>query len=454
MKLGIYSFGGCEGCRYRLADLLLSLSNELGIEIVYEPLIGLSEERDEYDVVLVEGSVASKEDIEKLREIRRKAKILIALGSCATLGGIPGLRRFTDEGFVKSVYGGVELPKTPVNPAPLSKYVKVDYWIRGCPPTHEDFRRILYLVARTSWFRQGERRLDFCRESIFNLEGRAITLQGDKCIVCGRCVKVCGDMGINAIDMAYRSIETMVVTPFKARLDDSSCISCGQCTLFCPVGAITETNDLPKVQDMLREGIVSDVYIEPESLAAICEYFNCSVETVVGGLKKLGFEKVVIWRPGHRLNNEKTAILPASEAEYLFIEKFYPQLANYLADPPKLKAEKAVLITQCTARKLSTGENVLTTREAIRMLAPLDLEAIDRSPPSEVLDERLEGLSVATGPSEVRRAMDNFINGRNSRIEIRICPGGCVHGGGQPFAKEGFSEGIEKRLREIISRFF
>jgi len=154
------------------------------------------------------------------------------------------------------------------------------------------------------------------------------------------------------------------------------------------------------------------------------------------------------------LNNEKNVLLPASEAEYLFIEKFYPQLANYLAYPPRLKVEGAVLITQCTARKLSAKGRVLTTREAIRMLAPLDLEAVEQSSPDEVLDEHVEECFIATGPLEVRQALDSFMNSQSGRIEIRICPGGCIHGGGQPFAREGFSEGVEKRLKEINSKFF
>jgi len=237
MKLGIYSFDGCEGCRYRLAENLLTISAELGIELAYEPLLGLKEEQDKYDVVLVEGAIASAEDIEKLRDIRNRTSILVALGSCASLGGIPGLRRFADAKAVKEVYGDIKLPKTPIKAAPLSKYVKVDYLIRGCPPTREEFRRILSQIVNAPWFKQGERRIGFCREETSDLKGKAILLQGDKCIVCGRCIKVCENMGVNAIDLAYRSIETMVVTPFKAELDNSSCISCGQCTLYCPVGA-------------------------------------------------------------------------------------------------------------------------------------------------------------------------------------------------------------------------
>ncbi|MHA1664757.1 MAG: 4Fe-4S dicluster domain-containing protein [Candidatus Njordarchaeales archaeon] len=455
MKLGIYSFGGCEGCRYRLVEDILSISAELGIELAYEPLVGLKEEQDKYDIVLVEGAIASAEDIEKLRDIRNRTSILVALGSCASLGGIPGLRRFANENAVEGVYGGVKLPKTATKAAPLSKYVKVDYMIRGCPPTSEEFRRILSQIVSTPWFKQGERRLRFCREETLDLKGRAILLQGDKCIVCGRCVKVCESMGINAIDLAYRSIETMVVTPFRMKLDNSSCISCGQCTLYCPVGALTERNDVDIVQDMLRKGDPLDAYIEPESLAALCEYLNCSIQTVIGGLKELGFNKVFIWRPGHQLEGKEKAILPASEAEYLFVEKFYPNLAKYLIDPPKLVADNGIIITQCTARKLSSEKSVLLTREVIRMLVSLGFEDIRPMELDGVLDEASNKVDVAVGPEAVRSVLDETLKkGEVGSIRICICPGGCINGGGQPYAEEGFLERVKKKLLEIESKYF
>ncbi|HDJ97339.1 MAG TPA: hypothetical protein ENG54_02620, partial [Thermofilum sp.] len=92
MKVAFFSFGACEGCRYRIVNefaKIATLLEKYGIEIVREPLLGVKTEKN-YDVAIIEGAVTSL-DVERVKEIRRKAKFLIALGSCAFLGGIATL---------------------------------------------------------------------------------------------------------------------------------------------------------------------------------------------------------------------------------------------------------------------------------------------------------------------------------------------------------------------------
>lgn len=459
MKVGVYSFGSCEGCRYRLVHELLRLASELGLEIAYEPLLGLNEESESYDIVLIEGAVASEEDLEKLKSTRNKAKFLVALGSCASLGGIPGLRRFARDEDVGKVYGQVELPRTPLEAAPLSKYVKVDYWIRGCPPTEEELTRVLRTIASQAWFRLGERRLDFCREETFDVPGTAIYLQGDKCIVCGRCVSVCKAMTISAINYAQRSIETMVTTPFKTSFDKSSCISCGQCTLYCPVGALVEKSSIEEVQSLLRNGTELTAYIEPESIAALGEVFGYDDRLegkVVAALKKLGFRRVVLWRPRVKIDDlGKPAIVPASMAESLFVKKFYPELLDFTTRPPHLTQRNQVLITPCVAKKLSLNGPVLTTRELARMLSKFEIELLRAEAFDQVELGKDEINTVkAVGPKEVRSVLEKVKQREITKgiIMLYICPGGCLFGGGQPFAKPGFEETRKKSLDELLAR--
>jgi len=106
--IGIYSLTGCEGCRHEIVNLgerLLQALEDLNIELAYEPLLGLTTERSEYDIVFVEGAVTSEAEVRKLREVREKAKILVAMGTCASLGGIASAYKVLDDDVVKVKYG-------------------------------------------------------------------------------------------------------------------------------------------------------------------------------------------------------------------------------------------------------------------------------------------------------------------------------------------------------------
>jgi coenzyme F420-reducing hydrogenase gamma subunit len=460
LKVAFYSFGGCDGCSYELLNLdeaLLNAIEKYGVEIAHSVVFGVPSESKDYDVAFVEGTIASEEDARKIKEIRKKSKVVVAMGSCAALSGIPGLRSFTKEDEIGRVYAGVELEHKPLEEAfPLSKFVKVDYHLRGCPTSKIEFVELLDKIASGKWWRQGERRFDYSREKTFDIEGTAVTLDGEKCYVCGRCVKICEGI-TNAIDYANRSVDTIVSTPFKVKFDESSCISCGQCTLYCPVGAMKERSSVKEVQGVLKAGENPTAYVEPEVIAALGE--TLGVEKDVGrklatALRQLGFKKVILGKPQNKLRLDDLTIVPSSEAEARFVELFYPDLVRYMIEPPEVKEENAVWLTSCVARKL--GKNLaLTTRELIRLMGTLDLSLetvgwFDKA----LLKEENEDEFVATGISEMRETLEKIRKKsvKKGTVKLYCCPDGCLNGGGQPFADSELGEKRRQILAQILRR--
>ena len=87
-----------------------------------------------YDVSLVEGSITTPDDQERIREIRQSSRFLVSIGACATAGGIQALRNFADvEGFLAAVYATPEYVSTLATSTPISDHVPVDLELQGCP---------------------------------------------------------------------------------------------------------------------------------------------------------------------------------------------------------------------------------------------------------------------------------------------------------------------------------
>ena len=144
VKLATVWFSGCSGCHMSFLDLderLVELAQK--VEVVYSPLVDMKEFPDGVDVTLVEGAVGNAEHLEMLREIRRKTKILVALGDCAVTGNVPSMRNpIPREDVLRAVYGegevpGLdegEVPRLLPQALPLAMVVPVDGFIHGCPP--------------------------------------------------------------------------------------------------------------------------------------------------------------------------------------------------------------------------------------------------------------------------------------------------------------------------------
>lgn len=118
-KVGFFGFTGCEGCQLQIANKEETLGDLLGaIEVKNFRLIS-SDKSDEYQIAFVEGSITTEEEVARLKRIRAQARILVAMGACACLGGVHNLRsRFSLEDTVQAVYGDGSVESGPVAESP------------------------------------------------------------------------------------------------------------------------------------------------------------------------------------------------------------------------------------------------------------------------------------------------------------------------------------------------
>ena len=134
-SLAVYKFSSCDGCQLSLLNLedeLLELVDK--VEIAYFLEARRRVLPGPYDIGLVEGSVSTAEEIERIKEIRKDCQLLIALGTCATAGGVQALRNFADlETYTQNVYPHPEYIHALATSAPLSDHIKVDIELWGCP---------------------------------------------------------------------------------------------------------------------------------------------------------------------------------------------------------------------------------------------------------------------------------------------------------------------------------
>lgn len=134
-KLAVWKFASCDGCQLSILDLedeLLLLSETVEIAYFLEASSRCLE--GPYDLSLVEGSVTTPDDIERIREVRRLSKYLLTIGACATAGGIQALRNFKDvREFASIVYAKPDYIKTLDKSIPIGQLVEVDFELRGCP---------------------------------------------------------------------------------------------------------------------------------------------------------------------------------------------------------------------------------------------------------------------------------------------------------------------------------
>lgn len=150
----------CSGCHIAFLDLYQELLDVLElIEIKCSPIMDIKEV-PKVDVAIVEGAVSNEENEEVLKKFRENSKILVALGSCASFGGIPGLRNLfhrmevlsrgyieTESTFEGKIPDGKDIPRLLQEVKPLSKVVKVDYYIPGCPPLPQTIKEILIALV-------------------------------------------------------------------------------------------------------------------------------------------------------------------------------------------------------------------------------------------------------------------------------------------------------------------
>ncbi|MDM8355494.1 oxidoreductase [Pandoraea communis] len=151
-RLAVWKFASCDGCQLSLLDCedeLLALAD--AIEIANFPEASSVVGAGPYDLSLVEGSITTALDAERIKAVRRQSKHLVTIGACATAGGIQALRNFADvREFVAVVYASPEYIKTLATSTPISTHVPVDYELRGCPINKVQLIEVIsaFLVGR------------------------------------------------------------------------------------------------------------------------------------------------------------------------------------------------------------------------------------------------------------------------------------------------------------------
>ena len=258
---------------------------------------------------------------------------------------------------------------------------------------------------------------------VYELDTSAAHMVRDnnKCILCRRCVAACDNQGISVIGANARGIDTHIASPFELPLGSTSCISCGQCIVNCPVGAIYEKDDTEKVFSAISDP-TKHVVVQaaPAVRATLGECFDMPIGTDVTGkmfaaLRRLGFDKVfdtnfaadltIMEEANELLDRVKNGgVLPmitsCSPGWIKYCEHYYPTELDHLSScksPMQMQgaiiksyyAEKngmdpkeivSVAIMPCTAKKFECGradeagagypdiDYVLTTRELGRMI--------------------------------------------------------------------------------------
>lgn len=134
-SLAVWKFASCDGCQLTLLDCedeLLAVAGAVRIASFLEASSAVVE--GPYDLSLVEGSITTAEDAERIREVRARSQTLVTIGACATSGGIQALRNAADVGeFLSVVYAQPSFISTLETSTPIAAHVPVDLELRGCP---------------------------------------------------------------------------------------------------------------------------------------------------------------------------------------------------------------------------------------------------------------------------------------------------------------------------------
>jgi len=151
IRAAAFDFTGCEGCQLNVGNLETQLPTLLQyITFVEFRLVSSAEYDGPIDIAFVEGAISKEEDIERVRSVRERASVLVAMGACADLGGVN--RLVSEETLQKArdgEYGKMIQSLGVFTPAPVSKFVKVDHALPGCPIDRNEFLRVVGdLVAR------------------------------------------------------------------------------------------------------------------------------------------------------------------------------------------------------------------------------------------------------------------------------------------------------------------
>ena len=154
-RLATMWLDGCSGCHMSFLDVdegILTIAEKA--ELVYSPLVDAREYPHDVDIAIVEGAVSSEEDLEKIRLVRERTRILVALGDCATTTNVTGLRNpiplreildrvYVDGADAQKGHPTDGLPVLLKHAIPLHDVVKIDLHVPGCPPSAATIQFVL-----------------------------------------------------------------------------------------------------------------------------------------------------------------------------------------------------------------------------------------------------------------------------------------------------------------------
>ena len=144
-KLAVWKFASCDGCQLSLLDFeqeLVTLPEAIEVSYFLEATSGTVD--GPYDLSLVEGSITTPHDRERIQEVRAQSRRLVTIGACATSGGVQALRNFADvEEFVSVVYAEPDYIATLEDSTPISANVHVDFELQGCPVNRHQLLEVI-----------------------------------------------------------------------------------------------------------------------------------------------------------------------------------------------------------------------------------------------------------------------------------------------------------------------
>lgn len=151
-SLAVWKFASCDGCQLTVLDCeeeFLQLADEL--RIAYFKEASSAEVAGPYDISLVEGSITTARDLQRIQEVRAASKFLVTIGACATAGGIQALRNFKDvHEFMSVVYARPDYIDTLETSTAISSHVRVDFELQGCPINRSQLLELIssYLAGK------------------------------------------------------------------------------------------------------------------------------------------------------------------------------------------------------------------------------------------------------------------------------------------------------------------
>lgn len=149
-RLAVFKFASCDGCQLQILsceDELLTLAEQ--VQMVHFLEASSHFEPGPYDVALVEGSITTEEDRQRILRVREQSRFLIAIGACATAGGIQALKNWGDHHeFKRMVYAEPSYIHTLSTSTAISDHVKVDFELRGCPINRFQLMEVIQALLR------------------------------------------------------------------------------------------------------------------------------------------------------------------------------------------------------------------------------------------------------------------------------------------------------------------